>query len=93
MRRTPPFGRTTVHEDHVSVFGEDPIERIPDRAVIVEVDAAREHDFGLRDQRLDLGLMLRRDELPAVDNRRGKIAVVGARTSSKLPGSSDMRLE
>jgi hypothetical protein len=42
------------------VFGEDPIEPIPDRAVIVEVDAAGERDYGaLRDRRLDLGPMLR----------------------------------
>ena len=55
-----PFGRTTAHEDHGSVFGEDPIEPIPDRAVIVEVDAAGERDYGaLRDRRLDLGPMLR----------------------------------
>ena len=42
------------------MFGEDPIEPIPDRAVIVEVDAAGERDYGaLRDRRLDLGPMLR----------------------------------
>ena len=49
-----------MHEDHGSVFGEDPIEPIPDRAVIVEVDAAGERDYGaLRDRRLDLRPMLR----------------------------------
>ena len=36
------------------MFGEDPIEPIPDRAVIVEVDAAGERDGALRDRRLDL---------------------------------------
>lgn len=41
------------------MFGEDPIEPIPDRAVIVEVDAAGERDGALRDRRLDLGPMLR----------------------------------
>src|SRR5271157_841635 len=89
-----PFGRAAAHEHHVGVLGKNGIERIPDRSMLIAVDAAGEGDLGaLWDQRLDFGAALGGDELSVVDDGRREIVVVGAGAGSWFPCDSDMRFE
>ncbi len=50
---------TAVQQHHVRMLGERLVEPVPDRAMVVEVEAAGEGDLGSGgEQRLDLGAML-----------------------------------
>ena len=65
----------------------DLVEPVPDRAMIVEVEAAGEGDLGPGgEQRLDLGAALGGEEVAAVDHRRGQRAVVDLGAGARAPG-------
>ncbi len=66
-----------MQQHHVGMLGVDLVEPVPDRAMIVEVEAASKGDLRPRGkQYLRLGPSLGGQKLPAVDHRRSERAMV-----------------
>ena len=63
------------------------VEPVPDRTMVVEVEAAREGDLWAgRKQGLDLGAALGGDEIAAVDHRSREGTLVDHRPGTGPPG-------
>ena len=72
--RSAPFGDSAMDQHHVRMLGADLVERVPDQAVIVEVEAAGKGDLGAGGQQhLGVGPALGGEEVAAVDHRRGQV--------------------
>ncbi len=64
------FRAAAVQQHHVGMLGMDLVEPVPDRVVIVEVEAAGEGDLRTRwKQHFSLGAALGGEEIAAVDHR------------------------
>jgi hypothetical protein len=78
--------RSAVQQHHVRVLAADLIELVPDQAVIVEVEAAREGDLWPGGQQhLGLGSTLRGEKVATVDHRRGQGTMVDHRSAARMP--------
>ena len=97
-----PFGgdqlgalrRSAVQQHHVRVLGVDLVELGPDQPVIVEVEPAGQRHLRSRGQEhLVVGALLRRQEVAAVDHRRGEVAMVDLRPVARPPGRVGVVLE
>jgi hypothetical protein len=67
--------------------GVDPVEPIPDRPVVVEVETAREGNLGAgRQQHLGLGAAFGGYEIAAADHGRCQGAVIDHRPGARTPG-------
>ena len=75
-----------MQQHHVRVLAADLIELVPDQAVIVEVEAAREGDLWPGGQQhLGLGSTLRGEKVATVDHRRGQGTMVDHRSAARMP--------
>ena len=76
-----------MQQHHVGMLGVDFVERVPDRGMIVEVEAAGESDFGSGgEQHLGFGAAFGSEEIAAVDHRRRQRAMVDHRAGARPPG-------
>src|SRR4029453_12865005 len=76
-----PRGRAAVQQDHVGMLGVDLVERAPDQLMIVEVATTAEGDLRSGGyKQFGLGPASSGEELPAVDHRSSKGAVVDHRS-------------
>jgi hypothetical protein len=68
------------------MLGANLVEPVPDRAMVVEVEAAGEGDLGSGGkERLDLDAALGCEEIAAVDHGRGQRAMVDHRPGTRTP--------
>jgi hypothetical protein len=76
-----------VEQHHAGMLGVNLVEPVPDRAMVVEVETAREGDLGAgRQQHLGLAAALGGNEVAAVDHRRCESAMVDHRSGARAPG-------
>src|SRR5215813_4136729 len=76
-----------VEQHHAGMLGVDLVEPVPDGAVVVEVETAREGDLGAgRQQHLGLATALGGNEVAAVDQRRCESAMIDHRSGAWAPG-------
>ncbi|ASV62785.1 hypothetical protein GbCGDNIH9_10018 [Granulibacter bethesdensis] len=69
------------------MLGVDLVELGPDKPVIVEVEpAGQRHLRACGQEHLVVGTLLRRQEVAAIDHRRGQIAMVDLRPVARPPG-------
>ncbi len=75
-----------VEQHHAGMLGMNLVEPVPDGAMVVEVETAREGDLGAgRQQHLGVGAALGGNEVAAVDHRRREGAVVDHRPGARAP--------
>src|SRR6266540_5788144 len=83
-----------MQQHHVAMLGADLVERVPDRGVVVEVEAAGEGDLGSGGkQHLGFGAALGSEKVATVDHRGGQRAMVDHRAGARPPGRAGVALE
>jgi hypothetical protein len=76
-----------MQQHHVGMLGVDLVERVPDRGMIVEVEAPGEGDLGSGGkEHLGFGAAFGSEEISAVDHRRGQRAMIDHRARARSPG-------
>jgi hypothetical protein len=76
-----------MQQHHVGMLGVDLVEPLPNRVMIVEIEAAGEGDLGPSgEQQLGFGAALGCEEIATVDHRRGQGAMVDHRAGARPPG-------
>src|ERR1700681_4749503 len=80
------LGAATMQQHHVGMLGVDLVELVPDQAMVVEIESAREGDLGTGGQEhLGLGAALGGEKIAAVDHRRGEVSVIDHRARMRAP--------
>ncbi len=83
-----------MQQHHVGVLSVDPVELVPDQAVVVEVEAAGDGDlWASRHQHLGLGPAFGGEKVSAVDHGRGQRTVIDHRSCARAPGGVRAALE
>ncbi|KXF77127.1 hypothetical protein ATN84_25630 [Paramesorhizobium deserti] len=89
-----PFRRAAVQQHHVRELRSSTIERIPDRFVIIVVDATAEGDLGpSRNENFRLGMAAGGKEVAAVDHCRGHVGVADLRAGARSPCRTALSFE